>query len=191
LRLGASRVAQKQDVFEDRQKRKSAARPLRILAIVVVVLGLLAAITVPNILSALQRSRQKRSMADMRSVATAAEARATDTNEYPADDGGQHLASHIQKELEPTYIRKAPVLDGWERPFRYYSLDGPPYQSYAVVSAGRDGKFEYDDITKYPMFVVKDGSITVEKKRETKSFDDDIVFFLGEFVQYPEGVQAY
>src|SRR5690349_14740160 len=54
------------------------------LLIVVAIIGILAAIAIPNLLTAMQRSKQKRSMADIRSIATGWESRATDTNTYTA-----------------------------------------------------------------------------------------------------------
>src|SRR5205814_4490670 len=45
---------------------------------------ILAAIAIPNLLTAMQRSKQKRTMADLRTIATAWEARATDLNKYNA-----------------------------------------------------------------------------------------------------------
>ena len=54
------------------------------LLIVVAIIGILAAIAIPNLLTAMQRSKQKRTMADMRTIATAWEARATDINRYNA-----------------------------------------------------------------------------------------------------------
>ncbi|MGZ7080554.1 MAG: prepilin-type N-terminal cleavage/methylation domain-containing protein, partial [Thermoanaerobaculia bacterium] len=50
--------------------------------IVVAIIAILAAIAIANYLTALQRARQKRTMADMRTIATAWEARATETRGY-------------------------------------------------------------------------------------------------------------
>ena len=44
---------------------------IELLIVVAAIIGVLAAIAIPNLLTAMQRSRQKRSMADMRGVATA------------------------------------------------------------------------------------------------------------------------
>ena len=52
------------------------------LLIVVAIIGILAAIAIPNLLTAMQRSKQKRTMADVRTIATAWEARATDVNRH-------------------------------------------------------------------------------------------------------------
>ena len=53
------------------------------LLIVVAIIAILAAIAVPNFLEAQTRSKVSRTRADMRSVAVALEAYATDNNRYP------------------------------------------------------------------------------------------------------------
>src|ERR1044071_9708739 len=93
------------------------------LLIVVAIIGILAAIAIPNLLTAMQRSRQKRTMADMRTIATAWEARATDVNQYgaagisfpaPADKISAGLAAKPQ----PTYVKVCRVYDGWSNEFQ-------------------------------------------------------------------------
>ena len=54
------------------------------LLIVVAIIGIIVAIAIPNLLNAIQRAKQKRTMADMRAIGTAAEAYAVDNNRYPA-----------------------------------------------------------------------------------------------------------
>src|SRR5881398_3738357 len=92
------------------------------LLIVVAIIGILAAIAIPNLLTAMQRARQKRSMADMRSIATAWESRATETNQYTAAASGMKLAtsvplSWLDDNLTPTYIKLIPHNDGWSDAF--------------------------------------------------------------------------
>ncbi len=50
------------------------------LLIVVAIIGIIAAIAIPNLLNAIDRGKQKRTMADMRSVGTAIESYAVDNN---------------------------------------------------------------------------------------------------------------
>src|ERR1700719_1131999 len=52
--------------------------------IVVAIIGIIAAIAMANYLNAVQRARQKRTMADIRSIGLAWEARAVDTKAYNA-----------------------------------------------------------------------------------------------------------
>src|SRR5438132_12899100 len=88
------------------------------LLIVVAIIGIIAAIAIPNLLNAIQRGKQKRTMADMRAVGTAVEAYSVDTNLYPSGASG---LSTISSYIEPIYIKKLHVNDGWSNPFDYVS----------------------------------------------------------------------
>ena len=136
--------------------------------VVIAIIGILAAIAIPNLLTAMQRSRQKRTMADMRTIATALEAYGLDhmQEEYPPGEYAASLAPH----LTPKYMNVVPAVDGWSTGIRYSPL---PNRGYVIASAGADMTFE-------------EGSLDPGGKRETSSFDCDIVFSNGEFVQYPE-----
>ena len=92
------------------------------LLVVVAIIGILAAVAVANLVSAVQRGRQSRTMADIRSFATAVQA-------YQSD----YL---LRTYLEPTYLKTLPVNDGWNQPLNYIS-DG---LSYSVISYGADLK---------------------------------------------------
>jgi prepilin-type N-terminal cleavage/methylation domain-containing protein len=54
--------------------RRTGGFTLIELLIVVAIIGVIAAIAIPNLLNAIDRSKQKRSMADMRTIGTAVEA---------------------------------------------------------------------------------------------------------------------
>ena len=156
------------------------------LLIVVAIIGILAAIAIPNLLTAMQRAKQKRTMADMRTVATAWEARATDVNRYNAAGAvsypgtGNITSANLTSFLAPTYVKTFPKVDGWGNSW-VLSADqvfGPPAgtvaaQQYAIVSTGKDGTAQ--------TVPVLGGATT--------NFDCDIVYSTGSFIQYPEGVQ--
>jgi general secretion pathway protein G len=150
------------------------------LLIVVAIIGILAAIAIPNLLTAIQRSKQKRTMADMRTIATAWEARSTDVNRYNAA-GMTVPASGVSVDnlnsfLAPTYVKVLPLIDGWSNTWGF-GVDQAwgttaPASVYAIISYGRDG---------VPQSAYSGGATT--------NYDCDIVYSGGAFVQYPEGVQ--
>src|SRR6202171_2631010 len=94
---------------EVRMNRKQRGFTLIELLIVVAIIGILASIVIPNLLTAVQRSKQKRTMADMRTIATAWEARATDVNRYNAAGITVPTATvtddNLTSFLSPTYVK--------------------------------------------------------------------------------------
>jgi general secretion pathway protein G len=160
------------------QQQKSFWKFAGIMALVIVLLyipGILAAIAIPNLLTAMQRSKQKRSMADLRTIAAALEARATDQNEYPSTRSTGDLA----RVLEPTYVKAFPRADGWGNLFVYEGvdcIDENRCQGYVLASGGKNGKLETP-----PSELPRDTTET------TENFDEDIVFANGRFIRAPEG----
>src|SRR5213594_2279572 len=82
------------------------------LLIVVAIIGIIAAIAIPNLLNAIDRSKQKRTMADIRSVGTAVEEYAIDNNFYPVQDTMAAVSGNVSNVLTPTYIKVVPPNDG-------------------------------------------------------------------------------
>lgn len=163
-------------------KRNSKGFTLIELLIVVAIIGIIVAIAIPNLLNAIQRAKQRRTMGDIRSTATAIEAYAVDFNRYPPaaaialpSELGTYPGavdaeiSAIKDYISPTYIRVTPLQDGWNSWFMYGSDDNG--QAYAIASGAKDG-------------TLADGP-----GGPTTDFNADIVYANGQFIQYPEGVQ--
>src|SRR5712692_5571943 len=129
-------------------------------------------------MAALQRAKQKKSMANMRSMATAWEARAADLSKYNAAGIAGASApvplADLTAELQPTYIKVMPTKDGWERDFTCFAEfpmgDAQIAQRYAIESSGRDGIYETSPTL---------GGFT--------GFDCDIIFANGQFIAFPIG----
>jgi type II secretion system protein G len=158
-------------------KKRESGFTLIELLIVIAIIGILAAIAIPNLLNAVQRGKQKRSMSDMRTMATAIEAYAVDNNLYP--QGACNSASYTVTDttltdtslslLSPTYIANPVRKDGWDTYFLYGApTDG---QQYVLQSRGRDKTYAAATCV------------------TTTNFNDDIVYSNGGFVQWPEGAQ--
>jgi type II secretion system protein G len=134
------------------------------LLIVVAIIGIIAAIAIPNLLNAIDRGKQKRTMADMRSIGTAVESYAVDNNVYPVAATSAVLSTLVQ----PIYIKSMPLADGWSNNFVVASVT----TEYTISSNGKDGTAQS----------CTPGTLTT-------TFASDICFANGQFIQYPQGSQ--
>jgi general secretion pathway protein G len=137
------------------------------LLIVVAIIGIIAAIAIPNLLNAINRGRQKRTMADMRSMATAIEAYAVDMAFYPKTAASVPL---LETYVSPTYLKNMPDNDGWRNQF-VIAIDALG-RNYTITSGGRDSL------------------VANLIYGTTDHFDCDIVYTNGYFYMWPEGVQV-
>ncbi len=135
------------------------------LLIVVAIIGIIAAIAIPNLLVAIQKGKQKATMADMKTIGTACSAYMTDFYIAPTtleDDGfGRH---------RDFYMPHFPIQDGWGGTWNY--LRSRPDELYTIHSFGKNR-------TPDPVSV---GSYVVTS---LAGFNNDIVFQNGSFVWGP------
>lgn len=118
---------------------------------------------------------EKRTCADIRTIATASEAYATDENHYPKAT----TMDELRKLVEPMYVRTLPLRDAWDHEFVYrVSPDG---QHYRIVSGGADGRI--DPSSEMIVAIAAHAPI-----RANQSLDEDIIYQDGRFVQAPESI---
>ena len=149
--------------------RKEKGFTLIELLIVVAIIGIIAAIAIPNLLNAIDRGKQKRTMADMRSIGTAVESYAVDNNFYPKNMSNANAAT-ISGYVSPIYIKTVPTTDGWNN-----AWDGDSSATgsqYTITSSA------------------KDGSQGAQTGGQTTDFNCDILFANGQFYQWPQGTQT-
>lgn len=136
------------------------------LLITVCILGIISAIAIPNLLNAIDRSKQKSTMGEMRSIATAIESYAIDITTFPTATTMAALITAI----DPMFIRDLPDEDGWGYPFVVDSNG----TAYTLGSQGKDGA---------------GGLSTCSAAPKCDALNDAIIFSNGQFVQWPEGTQ--
>ncbi len=153
--------------------------------VVLAVAGALGAIAVPNFLDAMARARQKRTMADMRTIGTAWEARRQDLRLQSLATPGDAVVdfspstrvsfAELERMLVPKYTTIVPRKDGWNRDFEF-ALSNPDPEgratSFAIRSLGRDRRADSDQYT----------------HAVNATFAADLVFQDGNFIRYPDGI---
>src|SRR5262245_47250532 len=93
------------------------------LLVVVAIIGIITAIAIPNLLYAVQRAKQRRTMLDMKNFAIAWEARNTELTRYNAAGASYEGCDQkidiesVVTALMPTYIRSVPRTDAWGNPY--------------------------------------------------------------------------
>lgn len=165
------------------------------LIIVVAIIGIIAALLIPNLLDAVQKTKQKRTMADMRDLGTAWFSWLTDQVSAAAAGSGTHvydfgrlteplsaeeLFASLYIDADMFYTRDVPARDGWARTYEYRWSGNPSSTPViGVRSLGRDGIIGPNgsgDVYTMGPFLASD-------------YDQDIVWADGFFVTYPAGAQ--
>ena len=155
------------------------------LLIVIAIIGIIAALLIPNFLDALQKAKQKRTVADVRNTGTAmfswltdqvgaAAAGAAATDVALGSYGGRTDGSTIASILVPQYMQEVPNVDGWKTAYDYYLKTAAPLdpQVMAIRSQGRNKTKEGDDY-----------SVT---SFDPTDYNQDIVWADGFFVRWPQ-----
>jgi type II secretion system protein G len=137
------------------------------LLIVVAIIGIIAAIAIPNLLNAIQRGKQKRTMSDVRSIGTAVESYGF----APSQTTLGNIAGTIAGLLQPTYIKLLPTVDAWKKDIQY--IGGSTLgDTYTIRSYGKDRTTDSNNT-----------------QGSTNNFNNDIVYSNGQFSIWPEGTQ--
>jgi type II secretion system protein G len=128
------------------------------LLIVVAIIGIIAAIAVPNLLTAIQRSKRSRTAADIRAIGTALGSYQVDCNIFPVTANSTINVVIFQNDLSDGMTRdfyEGASKDGWGTYF-YYSSDS---QGYTLKSWGKD-----------------------QNENEDGNFDSNITYINGSFL---------
>ena len=156
------------------------------LLIVVAIIGILAALLIPNAVTAIQKSKQRRTMSDLKVISTAIADYVTDNGVAPSQDGTYDGGSAFYSALSPFYVKVLPLTDQWGHSiYAYcgsavdgnYGVTGAGADDFLVASYGRDitlEGFSFDpDSPEDGLFVVS--AIT--------HFDYDLVMWNGSWIR--------
>jgi type II secretion system protein G len=160
------------------------------LLIVVAIIGILASLLIPNAIAAIQKSKQKSTMKDIVSIATAATDFTTDNGEWPfAQSGDISSNSAFVLALTPFYIKVCPVNDHWGEPYKVYvgdqstvrdiQADDVGTDDFVIESYGRDSitdGWTYDPTDTGDDLYIVDGF---------QAFRNDLVNWNGSWIRAP------
>ena len=138
------------------------------LLIVVAIIGLVAAIAIPNMLTAIQKSKQKATMGDLKSIGTALESYMTDHYLAPTSLDNAGFGGY-----RAFHIKHFPITDAWGNLW-LYTRDATYRDIYSVCSPGKD--------TIFSGFLQEGVYIT----NSLEDFGRDIIFSVGIFVYGPK-----
>ena len=163
------------------------------LLIVVAIIGILASLLIPNAITAMQRAKQKQTMQDVISIATASVDYATDQGEAPASgnqSGALSSGCSFAEIVAPLYIKSCPTNDQWGFAFWVYaglacaSVYGIEEGSISeddvmIASLGRQGA---DDGWKYDS---EDSAAGLYMPSSITSFENDLININGSWIRGP------
>lgn len=147
-------ITSRRDAAPVRRRRRWPRVVVGCAAFLVVAAAVVAVVFGPRILEALQKARQKRTLAELQDVGEALEEyKAEHDGRLPEADSFEGLTSH----LVPAYRSGLPAADAWDHPLVYTCwTDGLPAEpgsagcdTYRLVSPGSDGALETDDPRAY------------------------------------------
>lgn len=190
--------------------RKERGFTLIELLIVVAIIGIIAAIAIPNLLDAIERARQKRSVSEIRTMVVSMQAFGADMGGYANSthngDPSQTWPDVVDAQgpvIVPSLIQVIPSLDGWAIPYEYTAGpdSGVPHPminedvaAHFVVSSsgidkapggGTDGSGAAPALAAAWCAIPPIALGT----RVTHCFEADIVWGDSQFVQSPDGKQ--
>lgn len=139
------------------------------LLIVVAIIGIVAAIAIPNLLSALQKGKQKATIGDMKTIGNAIGSYEITFGFFPDtfDVGGINY-------LEPHFLKNVVKVDGWNFSWHYTYSGNPRPDHYSLGSGGKGGLFSWSHPSQlYQSIALSD-------------FENDIILSEGMFTYGPK-----
>lgn len=143
-------------------------KKFKIFMLVIVVLFLIV-MSVPPLFDSIQARKQKDTLKKLIEISDAIEKYKSSKKKIPEVKTVLELKSILQ----PLYIEKIPLIDGWGNYFQYHYEVDEKKQSYCIGSGGKDGKFKG---------FKQEGAY---RSPSGHQFNKDIILSNGKFIYYP------
>ena len=161
------------------------------LLIVVAIIGILAALLIPNAITAMQKSKQKATMKDLTTIATALTDHVTDNGICPTQSGTYASGDTFYLSIAPFYVKVLPTRDKWAGEYYVYCGDAsqglygtddpdPGDDSFICASHGRNqapGPIVYQP---------GDPEASLYTVTTMAYFDEDLVMWDGNWIVAPK-----
>jgi len=167
------------------------------LLIVVAIIGILAALLIPNAMTAMHKSKQKSTMKDITTIATATTDYVTDQGEAPVGQSDSYsVGDPFYSALCPFYVKVLPTRDKWSQPYLVYTGVNATGQwgctpegdagidDFIIGSTGRNGPTRDGS---YNTSDPEAGFFTVSSMAD---FNNDLVMWNGTWVLAPKTYSA-
>jgi type II secretion system protein G len=158
--------------------------------IVVAIIGILAALLIPNALTAIQKAKQKGTMKDINSLATALTDYVTDKGQAPVHNGVLAAGDGLYTALSGFYLKILPVNDQWGGAFWVWGgtacngiftgVSNNGVDDFLLRSQGRDrtaSTISFDPLNPSTAYFEVTGM---------PSFDEDLVNWNGSWIHVPK-----
>ena len=164
--------------------------------IVTAIIGILAALFIPQVLSAIQKAKQKGTMQDMNGIAKSMIDYITDKGFAPEQSGPMIPGSSFIEELNPFYLKTMPMIDQWGTAFQVYcgtaiesaGVDGVTESGpddFIIISFGRDKQQTPTPFTFNPL----DPQTVYFELTALPSFNQDLIIWNGSWIHVPKTAQ--
>jgi prepilin-type N-terminal cleavage/methylation domain-containing protein len=158
--------------------------------IVVAIIGILAALLIPNAITAIQKTKQKATMKDIVSMATASADFTADNGEWELNQSGDIDPScDFVQAITPFYVKICPINDHWGEPYKVYVGDQAAVRAIEAEDVGDEDfvieSFGRDSITDGWIYDPADSSDNLYTVTNHQSFNYDMVNWNGIWIRAP------